>query len=206
MALAGVLGLASCSSDSADDAGPPSSELVDSAPTTPTVPPHILALTGNLDLTEGQCYEDLPPPSEIEPDATTTVVGQETVETEPTVPPTLAPTTTTPRPSVVAVVDCAGPNRGTVYATFCLGPHPEFADDLTAAPCPGGLEVEYPGDRSIRRAASRICLQRFSERYGEDYATSTRTATEFVPTEGLWKLDDRRVICLASEPQPATDE
>lgn len=205
MAIAGVLGLASCSTDGGDEAGPTSSESVDSAPTT-TIPPPILALIGNLELAEGQCYGTLPPPSEIEPDPTTTLPGGQSVETEPTVPPTLAPSTSTPRPSVVAVVDCEGPNSGTVYATFCLGPHPEFADDLTAAACPGGLDLEYPGDRNIRRAASRICLQRFSERFDEDYATSTRTATEFVPTEGLWNLDDRRVVCLASEPEPDGDE
>ncbi|MEZ5375533.1 MAG: hypothetical protein R2733_03415 [Acidimicrobiales bacterium] len=192
----------SCSSSSGD-AAVDTSESTSSTESTTTVPAPILALVGNLELAEGQCYADLPPPTAQVPDPTTTTVeGETAVATEPTVPPTVAAPTTTPRPTIVAMVDCAENNDGTVYAAFCLGPHAEFADDLTAAACPGDPTIEYPGDRTIRRAASRICLQRFTERFEEDYATSERIATEFVPTEGLWGLDDRRVVCLVEEPAP----
>ncbi len=173
-----------------------------SSATTTTIPAPILALVGNLELAEGQCYAELPPPAEVEPDPTTTTPGQITEATDPTVPPTLAAPTTTPRPTIVAVVDCVENNNGTVYAAFCLGRHPEFDDDLTAEACPGDSSVEYPGDRTIRRAATRICLQRFTERFAEEYATSLRIASEFVPTEDLWGLDDRRVVCLVREPSP----
>ena len=194
------LTLASCTSDEAgsDDA------VTDTTPTTgttTTVAAPILALTDNLELAEGQCWAELPPPSEVLPEPTTTTPGQATQATEPTVPPTLAAPNTTPRPTIVAVVDCGQHNDGTVYANYCLGAHPEFDDDLTAEACPGDSSIEYPGDRTIRRAATRICLQRFTERFLEDYATSERTAEEFVPTEGLWSMGDRRVVCLMSEPE-----
>jgi hypothetical protein len=176
--------------------------------TTTTAPPMLLGLAPNLALGQGQCYAELPP--EPDPDDTTTtstVAGETTVPAtptvpaEPTVPPTLAEsTTTTPRPTNVALVDCAGSHDGAVYATFCLGPRPEIDNDLTAMACPGELELDYPGDRTIRRAATRVCLQRFEEVFGEAYGISARIAEEFVPTEPLWNIGDRRVVCVASEP------
>ncbi len=188
----------SCSSSGSDETSDGNADSTETSASTTTIAAPILALTGNLDLVEGQCYAKLPPPSTVVDEPTTTTPGGRAQATEPTVPPTLAAPTSTPRPSIVALVDCGEANQGTVYATFCLGPHPEFDDDLTAEPCPGNVEIEYPGDRTIRRAAARICLQRFGERFNEDYATSTKTATEFVPTEGLWRLEDRRVVCLVS--------
>lgn len=193
----------SCSSDSSSGEASTTTQSTVTDETTTTVAAPILALVGNLDLAEGQCYADLPPPAEVVPDPTTTTTpGDTTQVTEATVPPTIATPTTTPRPTIVAVVDCAQHNEGTVYAMFCLGPHEEFVDDLTAVACPGDGAQEYPGDRTIRRAATRICLQRFTERFDEDYATSLRIATEFVPTEGLWGLGDRRAVCLVEEPTP----
>lgn len=199
--VAATLIAVACSSDSSNGEGSVDAGSSTTTASTTTIPAPILALIGNLELAEGQCYADLPPPSEILPEETTTTIeGQVTQATEPTVPPTVAAPTTTPRPTIVAVVDCGENNHGTVYAAFCLGPHPDFDDDLTAQPCPGDASAEYPGDRTIRRAATRICLQRFTEQFAEDYATSLRVAAEFVPTEGLWGLDDRRVVCLVSEP------
>ncbi len=172
------------------------------AATTTTAPPVLLGLAPNLALGQGQCYSRLPPEPEVaETTTSTTVAGETTVSVEPTVPPTLPETTTTtPRPANVALVDCAGSHDGAVYATFCLGPRPELENDLTAMACPGDAGLEYPGDRTIRRAATRVCLQRFEEAFGEAYGLSTRVAEEFVPTEALWTIGDRRVVCVASAP------
>jgi hypothetical protein len=169
--------------------------------TTTTTPPIIIAVSPDLALATGQCYAALPPPTTTPSDSTTT-----TADAGAEVPPTLPATTTTlARAATVAVVDCNGTNDGEVYFNFCLGPNPDFANDLTAEACPGTRELEYPGDRTIRRAASRICLERFEEIFAEPYATSSRIAEEFVPTKGLWENGDRRVICLATAPVPTTD-
>ncbi len=204
--LVAVIWLSAACSSAGDSAGagagaPTSSEIP--AETT-TAPPRILSLAPNLDLVEDQCYARLPPPTT--PESPTTVVEQSDVTTAETAPPTLAATTTlVPRPEAVAIVDCTGSYDGIVFATFCLGPHETDPEDLTATSCPGALDLTYPGDRTIRRAAARICLQRFEQVFAEPYATSTRRAEEFVPTEPLWNRDDRRVVCLAGAPAADAD-
>lgn len=198
-AFALLMGVTACSGDAADgDATTGSATTVESPTTTTTEAPAILSLSPNLALTIGQCYAPIPPATVAE-DSPDDTAEDETTDT--TVPRTLPETTTTaPRPLTVAVVDCAGSNRGVVYATFCLGARTDLENELMPAECPGDAGLAYPGDRTIRRAAARVCLEEFAVRFDEPYATSTRTAEEFVPTEGLWGLGDRRVVCLATEP------
>ncbi len=204
IALAIVAGVSTSCSSSGDETIERTTTSTEVPADTTTVPPLILSLAPNLDLIEGQCYASLAPPTPVE--STTTLAESSDATTAETVPPTLAATTTlVPRPDTVAIVDCAGSWDGTVYATYCLGPHETDLADLTATACPGALDLEYPGDRTIRRAAARVCLQRFEQVFGEAYATSTRRAEEFVPTEPLWNRDERRVVCLAGAPTPVPD-
>lgn len=171
--------------------------------TTSTVPAIVVGLAPNLDLTPSECFAEIPDSTTT----TTSVLSDESSSdedgeaalaptTEATIPETLPETTATvPMPPVVAIVDCAGTNDGEVYAAFCLGDDEDSPGRLTAVACPGDPDFEYPSDRTIRRAAARVCLQRFEELFGTVYAVSDRLAEEFVPTEGMWDRGDRRVVC-----------
>lgn len=158
----------------------------------------MLGVAPNLDLVAPECFAELPDA----PTTTTTESPDDEPDPDaaPTVPDTLPETTTTaPTASVVAVVDCSGANEGRVYASFCLNDDEDAPGNLTAGACPGDPELDYPGDRTIRRAAARVCLQRFEETFGEPYSLSDRVAEEFVPNEGLWNRGDRRVVCHESD-------
>lgn len=200
--LAAVV-IAACTSGTADELSGASGSTAPVSTTTSTAPPTILALAPSLGLAPQQCFSDLVL-AEDDQSTTTSSLSEPTDETEPTAPP-LSETTSVPRPATVAVVECAGTNNGQVYATFCLGTFQadegegaavgRAVDQLTSVACPGNPDLDYPGDRSIRRAAARICLQRFEEQFQEEYASSDRVAQEFTPTEGLWDLGDHRVVC-----------
>ncbi len=189
-----------CTSSSAGE-GAVGDENSTTTTTTTTPPaPVILALAPNLGLSPDQCFAEVPAVETTTPTTLATSPepedGAEAANvTEPTTPETLPETTTIPRPPTVAVVDCNGTNLGQVYAAFCLGNDAEAPGELTAIACPGLEPQDYPGDRTIRRAAARICLQRFEETFGEEYGSSTRVAQEFTPNEGVWALGDHRVVC-----------
>ena len=204
LALVSVLALSACT-DSGTPGGEETTSSTDAATTT-TEAPVILALAPNLGLSPEQCFADVPLVETTTTTASPTTQGSDSTEAPTTtadaIDRALETTTTLPRPPTVAVVDCAGTNLGQVYATFCLGAsteegveEQEAESQLTSVACPGNTELDYPGDRAIRRAAARICLQRFEEAFGEDYAASTRIAQEFTPTEGVWELGDHRVVC-----------
>ncbi len=206
----GDTGAVNSDSDNSDaeSSGPASTAVL----TTTTVPPVFLGISPNLDLVATECFADLPTATSVEsvetsdqgeepePDAN----EQSTIETEPTIPDTLPVTTTIPAPPMLALVDCNGSNLGQVFATFCLGDDEEAPGQLTAVACPGDPDLDYPGDRSLRRAAARVCLQRFEEAFKQPYSIATRVAQEFVPTEGVWNRGDRRVVCHSVEPPPPT--
>jgi hypothetical protein len=212
--LGALLFVAACTSDSTDEAGAGTSTIdpgstTTTVATTTTVPPIFLGVSPNLDLVANECFADLPTPTSVatsEPDEELEPNPDEpsTLDTEPTVPDTLPVTTTIPTPPMLALVDCNGTNLGQVFATFCVGDDEEASGQLTAVACPGDPDLEYPGDRSLRRAAARICLQRFEETFKQPYSIATRIAQEFVPTEGVWNRDDRRVVCHSTEPPPPT--
>ncbi len=195
----------------------PSTTAAPEETTTTTLPPVVLALSPNLALTPGQCYDSVPAP--IETTTTTTplpvesIAGQETTTTSTTISTTTteppSPTTTLPRPPTVAVVDCNGTRRGVVYSIMCLGSLAAKDDlvidrpeDLGQVGCPGEIGLDWPGDRLLRRAGARVCLGMFESIYGETYALSEITTEEFVPSKGVWALGDRRLVCAASEPPP----
>ncbi len=170
--------------------------------TTTTDPPIILALTPSLGLVAEQCWAEIP---EASTTTTTTLTATSIVtfeDVEPTAPETLPETVTTlPRPPTVAVVACDGTNAGRAFAGFCLVEDLESETDrLTGGPCDQPSELEWPGDRAVRRAAARVCLQRFEEFFGESYADSVLVAREFTPTEGVWQQGDRRVVCTVNNP------
>lgn len=203
VALAATCVLSACTDSGPDDDGGATSST-DAQPTT-TEPPIIMALAPNLGLSPEQCFADVPLVETTTTSTSSTTQGsdgsEDPVTTIDAIDQALETTTTLPRPPTVAVVDCAGTNLGQVYATFCLGPTEDDESQLTSAACPGDPELSYPGDRAIRRAAARICLQRFEEAFGEDYAASERIAQEFTPTEGVWELGDHRVVCHSATGQ-----
>ena len=168
-----------------DDPAPPAAAPVE-ATTTTTGPPVALGVARSLDLQVGQCYAPMPSPPPEEPSTPTVAPGSAPV------PPTVAV------PSMI-VADCAGPHTARVYAAFCLG----AGDDrvLMALECPVAPGQPWPGDREVRRAAVRLCLERFEQVLGEPYATTTRTAFELTPTEGAWSTGEHRVVCAATEPE-----
>lgn len=198
MVLVATLSLSACTDSGPNGAGETTSST--EAETTTTEPPIILALAPNLGLSPEQCFANVPLVESTTTSASSTTTQGSDGSAEPTttldaIDQALETTTTLPRPPTVAVVDCAGTNLGEVYATFCLGEADSDESELTSVACPGDPESVYPGDRAIRRAAARICLQRFEEAFGEDYAASVRIAQEFTPTEGVWELGDHRVVC-----------
>lgn len=195
--LVSTVALSACTaSESESDNGTTSSTRAES---TTTEPPVILALAPNLGLSPEQCFAEIPLVETTTTTAAPTTQGSDTDDAPTTtldaIDQALETTTTLPRPPTVAVVDCGSTNLGQVYATFCLGTAEDDEGQLTSVACPGDPESSYPGDRAIRRAAARVCLQRFEEAFGEDYAASTRIAQEFTPTEGVWELGDHRVVC-----------
>ncbi|MDA3038527.1 MAG: hypothetical protein O3C27_03180 [Actinomycetota bacterium] len=209
--------LSACTSDSVGEVGIAdevntleSASTTTTVATTTTVPPIFLGVSPNLDLIANECFADLPTPTSVvttEPDegAEPDADNQPTLDTEPTVPDTLPVTTIIPAPPMLALVDCNGSNLGQVFATFCVGQKPEATPgQLTAIVCPGDPDLEYPSDRSLRRTAARICVQRFEETFKQPYSLSTRVGQEFVPTEGVWNRGDRRVVCHSIEPPPPT--
>ena len=174
-------------------------------PTASTVTPVLLAVVPNLALAPEQCFAAVDSvvttPTTSQPsapantgEAATSTTGPGST-TEPTSPDTLPDTTVVARPAAVAVVDCNGGHEGRVYAAFCLGTDEDSDGELTSVACPGDVDLPYPGDRNIRRAAARVCLQRFEETFAETYASSARVAREFTPNEGVWSLGDHRVVC-----------
>jgi hypothetical protein len=167
--IASLVVLAACSPDP-PAAAPEADPAVET--TTTTGAPVVLGLARELDLQPGQCYAPLPPQ-----------------EPEPATPP--AETTTTVPTRVVA--DCAGPHTARVFAAFCLVQLPDGS--LDAGPCPEAPATPWPGDREVRRAAVRVCLQRFEAEFGEPYATSELRTEELTPTKGAWLAGDQRVVC-----------
>jgi hypothetical protein len=164
-------------------------ETADPTATTPateettatTEPPQVLGVARALDLQVGDCYAPLPEPT-VDPDA----------------PATTAPATTTTTMVTKLVADCSGSYQARVFATSCLQAMPDGT--LDGGPCPGSPQDPWPGDREVRRAATRICLQHFEQTFGEPYATSVRVTEELTPTEGAWVNGDHRVVCAATEP------
>lgn len=61
-------------------------------------------------------------------------------------------------------------------------------------------ETPWPGDRIVRRAAIRLCLERFDQLFGS-YALSELVVEEFVPTEGIWGRGLRNVVCWIENEQ-----
>lgn len=203
----------SCTSgdEDADDAITSSASTTASTTTT-TEPPIVRGLGESLGLVAGQCYDDVPETTTTTQPTTTlppTSEGEDTTTT--TAPPATEPppiTTTIPRPPLVAIVECAGTNEGIVFAAFCIGSlvePPELVDlptELGEVPCDGDPALEWPGDRLLRRAAARECVDRFEEAFGEPYALSEIGTTEFVPSRGVWERGDRRIVCTADQTIP----
>ncbi len=198
-----VIAGSSCTSSDELSSGGSDSTLAEGARTT-TAAPLMLALTPNLDLDVGTCWAELP--ALVETTTTTTEAPTETTpETAETTPQTLGdPATTIPSPTIVATVDCAGTNEGKVFASFCLQQNPA-TDDLArflliATECDRAtgespVDTPWPGDREVRRAAARLCLQEFEVIFGLPYSQSESVAKEFVPTEGIWIRGRRDVVC-----------
>jgi hypothetical protein len=180
-ALALVLG--ACGGNG-DPAAAPTAPTAAAQPSTTTTvgEPVVVGTAAALELVEGQCYAAAP-----DPDPATTT------------------TTATPGEVVlarVAVVDCDGAHEARVYRAFCLAPTADGGDGLAPVDCPGPVDgAPWPGDRELRRAAVRICLDDFADTFGERYATSERTTAELVPTNEEWAAGHHRVVCAAS-PEP----
>lgn len=199
-----------CTQDDEPTTADESSSTVTTAEetTTTTEAPDIRGLGESLGLAPGQCYADVPETTTTTQPTTTTPPTSEgetttTVPPETTEPPPI--TTTIPRPPLVAIVNCEGTNLGVVYETFCIGSvvDPlELVDrpeELGRVECNGDPELEWPGDRLLRRAAARECVARFEEVFDEPYALSDISTTEFVPSRGVWEQGDRRIVCTADQ-------
>lgn len=175
--------------------------------TTTTERPAIIALTPSLGLTPDQCWAEVPEATTTTTSTTeapSTTAALPTTTVAPTAPETLGETVTTlPRPPTIAVVPCEGTHEGRAFAAFCLLEDLESdTDRLTSGSCAVASDLEWPGDRAVRRAAARICIQRFEENFGESYGESELIAREFTPTEGVWDLGDRRVVCTVDRLEP----
>ena len=174
--------------------------------TTTTEAPSVRGLGETLGMAPGQCYAAVPETTTTTAPPTTTAQtsADETTTTPPTTerPPI---TTTIPRPPLVAIVDCEGTNEGVVFDSFCIGSivaPTEIIDlpsEMGPVDCDGDPDLEWPGDRLLRRAAARECVARFEAVFGEPYATSEIGTTEFVPSRGVWEGGDRRVVCTADQ-------
>ena len=152
VALTFAVACLSCTSgdDGANDTGDGASTAASTttaSTTTTTDPPIVRGLGESLGLAPGQCYDDVP---ETTTTTATTTSAPPTSEGDTTSTAAAAPTTepppitvTIPRPPLVAIVECAGTNRGVVFASFCVGSlvePPELIDlpsELGESPCPG---------------------------------------------------------------------
>jgi hypothetical protein len=184
--------------------------------TTTTAAPIIRGLAVELGLLPGQCYAAVPEPTTTTTEPTTTTnsstegsdSADETTTTVAATTEATAPPSTIPQPRTVAVVECSGTREGVVYGAMCLGSllatdrivtEPR---DLGVVTCPGDSLLPWPGERTLRRAAARVCLEIFEELYGEPYALSEVATVELVPSRGVWEQGDRRVVCGADQPVP----
>ena len=207
VAVAVALTLSACTSGD-DDSASTSSAPTTTEATTTTEAPLIRGLGESLGLAPGQCYDDVPetttttaPPTTLAPTSEgETTTTEATTTAEPT-----APTTTIPRPPLVAIVECEGTNKGVVFATFCIGSIVEddelvdIPSELGVVECDGDPDLAWPGDRLLRRAAARECVARFEDVFDEPYATSEIGTTEFVPARSVWERGDRRIVCTADQ-------
>ncbi len=208
IAVALALALSACTRGADESADPTTTTTTTETTTTTTAPPIVRGLGESLALGPGQCYAAVPetttttqPPTTVPPtregETTTT---EATTTAEPT-----APTTTIPRPPLVAIVECEGTNEGVVFASFCIGSlvdSDELVDlpsELGVVECDGDPDLVWPGDRLLRRAAARECVARFESVFDEPYATSAIGTTEFVPSRSVWERGDRRIVCTADQ-------
>lgn len=153
---------------------------------TPTTPPStttttlshplVLRTAAALELDEGQCFAARPGPEEGAPTTTTTAPPPGEVVLDE-----------------VLVVECGAAHDARVYGATCLGP--DATGELVVTGCPGSPDTPWPGDRDLRQAAVRFCLQRFADELGEPYATSERTTVELVPNREEWAAGHHRVVC-----------
>lgn len=99
------------------------------------------------------------------------------------------------------IIGGTGEVDGTGTTTTTAGPPTSLRpNDLIREVCPGNLDVPWPGNRTIVRAAARSCIEEFETVFGVDYSDSPRRSMEFVPNEALWAQGDRRVVCSIDEP------
>jgi len=206
--LVGIaLTLSSCTGGD-DETADTSSTTEPTEATTTTAAPDVRGLGESLGLKPGQCYAAVPETTTTTQPPTTvpTTIEGETSATEAlttTEPPPI--TTTIPRPPLVAIVECEGTNEGVVFASFCIGSLVEDGElvdlpsELGVIECDGDPDLEWPGDRLLRRAAARECVARFDDVFGEPYATSEIGTTEFVPSRSVWERGDRRIVCTADQ-------
>lgn len=100
-------------------------------------------------------------------------------------------------PKLVAVA-CEGDN-GAGSTTTASGSE-EVGGETDSQPDTPASETPWPGDRIVRRAAIRLCLERFDQLFGS-YALSELVVEEFVPTEGIWGRGLRNVVCWIENEQ-----
>lgn len=207
-----VLATGACTGSGDDAISEPEIEPTTIPTTTTTQPPIVRGLGETLGLRPGQCYADVPETTTTTTAPPTTAPPTVTGEADDGEPTTTAPTTerppittTIPRPPMVAIVNCEGTNEGVVFDAFCIGsliPSADIIDlptELGRVECDGDPDLDWPGDRLLRRAAARECVERFETVFDEPYATSEIGTTEFVPSRGLWQRGDRRVVCTADQ-------
>lgn len=210
--LSAIITLAGCTSQApVSESATTSVSDEDVETTTTTAAPIVLATAANLGLPIGQCWDELAVAT-----TTTLAPGLTTADGVTTTTSPATTQTTTPHPQVVAIVDCNGTNKGEIYSSFCIGLDPDSDEEVESAsgaqisdllelvPCPGDSELLWPGDRELRRAAARVCLNVFVGVFAEPYATSDRVAREITPNEGLWERGERRVVCSATQPPEPT--
>lgn len=208
LATVTVVGAACTGSGDGEESAETGSSTTTEAATTTTVAPVYYGLVPNVALGTDQCWAEIPATTTTTSTTALPADGAETTTTtDPdTVPETLPPTVTTvPQAPLIGVVDCAGTHEGQAYATFCLVPAVDEAGErtgeLTSGVCGGVADgVEWPGDRTVRRTAARICLEQFTLVFAEGYEDSALVAREFTPTEGIWDRGERRVVCTVDRP------
>lgn len=175
IAVAAAASLAACGGGGGDGGAAPTTTTTSAPPTSTTAAdPVELGRAAALELDQGQCWTAPPEPEPGAPTSTTAGAGEVVLDE-------------------VVVVDCGAGHDARAYATTCLGA--DGAGRLGPAACPAPAEVPWPGDRELRRAAVRFCLERFAAEVGEPYATSERTTVELVPSQEEWAAGHRRVVC-----------
>jgi hypothetical protein len=80
----------------------------------------------------------------------------------------------------VAVVDCAQPHDGEVFAVLAIE---------------AAAQEPFPGETLIGQQAAGLCLARFQPFVGLEYATSQLRIAVMRPTAGTWARPDRSVVC-----------